>query len=337
MPTLDVACFGEVLWDLFEVRSAAAPSGGSALYTRELGGAPANVATALARLGVKASIVGGIGKDRFGDELAALLAGEGVETRHLVRLPNRTGITFVHRDARGEPSFLFYRHESADSVLGRAHMKLEMGKARFGLVGTSTLMTPGLRSATLAFTSALAKARGALVVDLNVRAHLWPDKDEMRAQIAALVARAAVVKASHADLEAVAGRRGLPWLEENARNATWVLTRGEGGATAVGIHGEVKAPSRSSVCVDATGAGDAFLAGLLAVLVRAQAWPRTAAFGDAKLWSRAMEAGHMMGARAVSAVGAVTGLTKLDEVRTHIQSSGSATSTRRRPAPRRGK
>src|SRR5579863_588364 len=144
MPSrLDVACFGEILWDIFETESRGrAPI--ARTFRRELGGAPANVATGLARLGVKAAVVGGVGRDRFGDALLEHLAADGVDTRFVVRLPNRTGLTFVTRDARGEPDFLFYRHQSADVSIARHHINPAMGRARWVLVGTSTLMTPSL-------------------------------------------------------------------------------------------------------------------------------------------------------------------------------------------------
>src|SRR4051812_46065050 len=102
---LDAIAFGEILWDLFEVRPG--------IFDRQLGGAPANVATGLARLGVRAAIAGAVGRDSFGDDLVEHLRRDGVDTRLVERLPNRTGITFVTRDARGEPRFLFYRHDTA--------------------------------------------------------------------------------------------------------------------------------------------------------------------------------------------------------------------------------
>src|ERR1700733_14457038 len=107
---LDVVCFGEILWDLFERRMPGRQ--GSRVreavgrdFRRELGGAPANVATGLARLGAKVAVVGGVGRDVFGDALVSHLADDGVDVRFVLRLDNRTGLTFVTRDARGEPEF----------------------------------------------------------------------------------------------------------------------------------------------------------------------------------------------------------------------------------------
>ncbi|MBL8608007.1 MAG: carbohydrate kinase [Myxococcales bacterium] len=316
---IDCACFGEILWDIFdEGREPKEPIG--KVFRRELGGAPANVAVGLARLGFSASVVGGVGEDRFGDALRSFLAAEKVETKHVLRLPNRTGITFVTRSEKGEPAFLFYRNDTADVAVTAEHVGAASAKATFGLVGSSTWMTPSLKEATIKFIDALEKAKGDLVVDLNVRSHMWNDDARMKKEIAELVGRAKLVKASEGDLAQLAGKRGLSWLEEHAKGATWLLTRGENGAAAVGAHGQVTAAPKRVRSVDATGAGDAFLAGAIGVLVTTGARAGNSAWKDPKVWTRVLEVGHMMGAKAVSAVGAVSGLVNLEEVRTKIAS-----------------
>jgi fructokinase len=312
---IDVSCFGEVLFDAFEADAKTATFPASRGFRLEQGGAPANLATGLARLGVRASIVGAVGADKFGEGLLSMLESDGVVTDHVQKLKARTGLAFVFRNEKGEPSFLFYREKTADMLLTESHVSAAAAKAKFGVVGTSTLIGKELHEATYKFADLVKKAKGTLVVDLNVRAHLWSNETEMKKQCAELVGRADVVKAAERDLEALAGKRGISWLESHAKQATWLLTRGENGAAAVGKHGQVTSPTKRVRCIDATGAGDAFLAGALAVLVSADASPKTASWNDGKLWSRALEAGHMMGAKAVSSVGAVTGLIALDDVK----------------------
>jgi fructokinase len=272
------------------------------------------VATGLARLGVGAAVVGGIGQDRFGDALLAHLRGDRVETRFVMRLPNRTGITFVTRDVRGEPEFLFYRHDTADMALRSKHVVPAMGRARWALVGTSTLVNAPLAEATHAFVRAATRGGAKLYVDLNVRSHLWADARQMRSAIAGLVRHAALVKASDADLRAVAGPRGLEWLEEHAPRASWLVTRGSGAASAIGVHGVVNVPARRARCVD----GDAFIAGSLATLLACGAVPKSKAWIDARVWREALSTGHAMGAKAIGAVGAVSGLEGLKELRARI-------------------
>jgi fructokinase len=350
---LDVVCFGEILWDIYETHvragsrrraephsrlaplsgeraephSRLAPLSGERAepiarsFRRELGGAPANVATGLARLGVKAAVVGGVGQDRFGDALVGHLANDGVGVQFVLSLPNRTGLTFVVRDARGEPDFVFYRHESADLAVRAAHVTPAMGRARWVLVGTSTWMTREQAQATERFLEAGERAGAAVFVDLNVRAHLWPSRSAMQKAIARLAGRASLVKASEADLREVgAGSQGLRWLERHAPRASWIVTRGAGAATAAGAHGVVELPALRARCVDATGAGDAFIAGALATLVAARAAPGSAAWRDRDVWRAALRAGHIMGKKAVSRAGAVAGLVRLGRARAVVES-----------------
>jgi fructokinase len=77
---LDVVCFGEILWDVLET-SARGREPIARTFRRELGGAPANVATGLARLGVRSALVGGVGRDRLGDALLGHLRADRVDVR----------------------------------------------------------------------------------------------------------------------------------------------------------------------------------------------------------------------------------------------------------------
>jgi fructokinase len=319
---LDVVCFGEILWDIYAVdppRSGPRHEPVGRDLRRELGGAPANVATGLARLGVRAGLVAGIGIDKLGDALEQHLVADGVSTRFLVRLPNRTGLTFVTRDGKGEPSFLFYRNDTADVAVRPEHVTPEMGRAKWVLVGTSTLMTPALAAATDRFLAMAEQAKANIVVDLNVREHLWGSKTQMRDAVAKLVKRASIVKGSFADLVALTGRRDILWLADNAPNAAWIVTQGHKGASAIGKHGFVARPARKAKCVDATGAGDAFIAGVLAALIEAGATPDSPAWRDERVWAAALEAGHAMGAKAVSRMGSVAGLVGLEDARASMR------------------
>lgn len=312
----DVVCFGEILWDFYEADAKPEKEPIARTFRREVGGSSANLAVGLARLGVKAAVAGGVGEDKLGAALDSALAAEGVDTGSLVKVGGAsTGITFVTTSATGEASFVPYR--GADSRLTEDDVTASMAKGKFVVV-SSTSMLPSARPATEKLIAAAEKAKATLVVDLNVRAHLWSDADAMRGAVKDLAGRAALVKASERDLNAVAGKRGMSWLEENAKQATWVLTRGENGAAAVGEHGQATAPTKRVRCVDRSGGGDAFLAGVLGVLVRAGAKPGAAEWKDAKMWTRALEFGHLLGAKVVAAQGGTAGLTGLDELKARL-------------------
>ncbi len=308
-----VACFGEALWDMMELPGR---SPTAVRYERVLGGAPANVATGLSRLGVRASLIAGLGRDSFGEALAAHLERDGVDVRHLVWMDRRTGVTFVSRDARGQPSFLFYRHETADVSLTEAHISKDMARVRWGLLGSSTMMTSDLRAATMQFVTHVESNKANLFFDLNVRAHLWRSKEKMRDAVSELATRAAVIKASSDDLAALGSEaKALAFLRTRAPRAIVIVTRGAQSMTAIGPFGEVTMSAKRSRCVDATGAGDAFIAGTLAVLIAQRACPGTLVWSDPRLWSRVLDVGRRMGQKAVSRAGAVTGLVRLDSIR----------------------
>jgi fructokinase len=310
---LDVVCFGEALWDLFE-RPAARGSGVD--FVRELGGAAANAATGLARLGVRSALVGGVGDDRLGRAMLAHLERDGVDTRFVQCFTRRTGVTFVAKGADGAPAFLPYREGTADGSLRPRHITPAMGRAHWVLVASAESAAGPLATATARFVQAAIRGGASVFLDLNVRAHRTSPGPRALGRIARLASTATVVKASENDLVALGQRRrGYGWLERHAPRATWLVTRGPAPASAVGAHGEVELPARQGSCIDPTGAGDAFAAGALAVLVASLASPAASSWADRRLWSCVLRVGHMMGMKAVSRRGAVAGLVRLDSIR----------------------
>lgn len=301
---VDVVCMGEVLWDIFQ-------RGTSDDFRRAIGGAVANVSVGLARLGVSVGLVGGVGRDVLGVALRARLAREGVGTDGLLALPERTGLAFITRDARGEPTFLFYRHASADMAMSASHITAKMARARWVLVGTSTLARPDLAAATLRFVDEARRQGAGVVVDLNVRPHLWSDRRAMRTAALHLASRAHVVKGSEPDWAALGGE---PSFARAVPRALRITTTGAGPARATFGRATVERPALVARCVDATGGGDAFIAGVLAALVRAGRHPDGGPW-DPDFLAAALDIGHSLGKKAVSKVGAVTGLVGLERAR----------------------
>jgi fructokinase len=112
----DVVCLGELLIDFVPTVTGTSLIEAPA-FKKAPGGAPANVAVGLARLGTPAAFMGKVGDDPFGHFLAQILADAGVDVGPL-RFSDaaRTALAFVSLHADGEREFMFYRHPSADML-----------------------------------------------------------------------------------------------------------------------------------------------------------------------------------------------------------------------------
>lgn len=269
-----IVCFGEALID-FLVRPAGA--GRPPCFEQHAGGAPANVAVAVARLGGDGAFVGALANDVFGDFLLEALQSAGVATGCVVRTSKaRTALAFVTLDARGERSFTFYRPPAADLLFRTAdfHDRCFTEAAVFHACSNSLTGEPAA-SATLEGL-ARAAAAGALVsFDVNLRPSLWDAGADPRERILRAVAQADLVKLCRGELEFLAaplgGEAALIARLWEGRARLVVITDGAGPLRYVTRAGSGTAPAFAVEALDTTAAGDAFVGGLLHRIVREQA------------------------------------------------------------------
>jgi fructokinase len=316
---LDVMCFGEVIVDFFpEARGIAIAD--AERFVRHAGGAPANMATGVARLGRRAGLMTLVGNDDFGKFLLARLAAEGVDTAAVgVHASARTGITFVAVSETGERSFTFYRHPSADQLVGEEHVDpAQIARARVFHWGSSTLAREPGRAATW---KALAAARAAgcvITSDPNLRPHLWTDPGAARALLERGLGLTDVIKLSDEELEPIVGTRD-PVAGAQAIRALGpslvIVTLGPRGCYFDGAGcGQGELPGERVEVIDTTGAGDGFVAGLLAAL--APAFER--GLGPAELDAQAVTAAcafaNRVAARVVTRFGATAALPRREDL-----------------------
>lgn len=296
-------CLGELLVDF--VPEPPGPIRDAPLFRRAAGGAPANVAVGLARLGVPAGFMGQVGDDGFGHFLADTLAGAGVDVSAL-RFTGAapTALAFVSTGEAGERSFLFYRSPSADMLFAPADVDEGAIRRARGLhFGSISLIAEPCRAATL-HAVAVAQQHGVRVsYDPNLRLPLWPNegaaRDGMRlglrhATIAKIAEDEVQFLSGHAD--PVEGARSL-WHDGLALLA---VTHGAGGCTWLTPDGHRHVPGFAVTPVDTTGAGDAFMAGLLAGL---HADP--GALHDPAALDRVCRVANAMGALTTTQAGAI--------------------------------
>jgi fructokinase len=313
MRDLGILCFGEALVDLLP--DARGRLEDCRRFEVCAGGAPANVATGLARLGLAVGFRGVVGDDAFGRLLARRLGEEGVECVFRFARERPTGMWFVALDARGERSFFSPNARfSADKLLAPADVeRAHFVRARWLHTGSSAHVLPEGQAALRAAATA-ARELGTLVsFDPNVRLHLWDDVAPLRALCADVLPSCALAKVSDDEAELCTGvadpERAAARLVEMGVGLACV-TLGERGALLRRGRDVVRVPAEQVEVVDTTGAGDAFVAGLLAALAR---WPSPAEVPASDL-ERAAAFACRVAARVVGRVGAVAGLPRAGEI-----------------------
>lgn len=264
-----LVCVGEALIDLVAVETDT-PLAEAGTFVRAAGGAPANVAVGAARLGVRSAFLGKVGADPFGDHLVDTLAAAGVDTSLVARDPQaRTGLAFVSRH-EGDREFLFYRHPAADQRLRVDEVDAErIRRAEVLHFGSVSLPVSPAREATLHAVAVAGSAGVLRSLDVNLRLEGWGSAGEARAAILAAAATSEVVKVSEEELDFLAGGRDEAGATALLRGATGLLvvTRGAAGASYYLATGDGLAAGHVAgfavAALDTTGAGDAFVAGLL--------------------------------------------------------------------------
>jgi fructokinase len=260
-----ILCFGEALIDFHAAGND--ERGFAKQFVPFAGGAPANVAVAVALLGGAARFAGMLGADRFGDFLLDQLQHAGVGTTDVVRTnAANTALAFVTLDAKGERSFSFYRPPSAD-LLFRAS---DFGRDTFNDVAIFHVCSNSLTDVALAEATCegMRRARnaGALVsFDLNLRPALWPQGSELRPQLWPALHLADIVKLSAEEFAYLAVDGEDAALEALWQGSATLLIVTDGDKPMRWFHPDMdgELPCYSVSMVDATAAGDAFVGGLL--------------------------------------------------------------------------
>ncbi|MFM4962215.1 aminoimidazole riboside kinase [Aeromonas bivalvium] len=280
-------------------------------YLRCPGGAPANVAVGVARLGGESAFIGRVGADPFGRFMADTLVAESVDIRHLTQDPaHRTSTVLVELDEEGERSFTFMVRPSADQFLEPADLpRFEAGQ--WLLTCSIALANEPVRSSCLQAMAAIKAAGGRVCFDPNLRPEVWGKPAEMLPQVSAAMALADVVKLSVEELQLLSGEDDLlTGLATLSGPALVLVTRGAAGVVAR-IGGDLLEWVGQKVTpLDTTGAGDAFVAGLLAALAEGERLPALSEL------PAILAQAHGCGALATTAKGAMTALptrTQLDE------------------------
>ena len=231
-------------------------------FSPKIGGAPANVLGAFAKLGGKTQLITQLGDDPFGDKIVKELAGFNIGLDNVLFTDKaKTALAFVSLANDGNRTFSFYRNPSADMLYNAENIKKEMFEDCYALHFCSVSLGnfPMKEAHTKAIE--LAKTQGAVIsFDPNIRFPLWNDKQKLKEAIDEFMPAADIIKISDEEIEFITGtndiEKGSQMLLKNAKIV--LCTCGANGAYAFMKNAEVYVSSEKVKAIDTTGAGDAF-------------------------------------------------------------------------------
>jgi fructokinase len=273
-----VICVGESLIDLIPTGPVQIGEESKACYQPHPGGAVANVAVALARLGSASRFIGKISEDAFGQLLSHTLTSNAVDTSYLrTTKQGATALAVVTLYDDGQREFSFYHHETADTLLDESDLDWQAWEdAAMCHAGSVSLSAEPARSATLA-AMRHTRAQGSLVsFDANIRPALWTLPVSIQQSMAEVVALTDILKCSVEEAHFIEASLHTP-IDQNNKAALFALgetllasgprlaivTLGSHGAILMTAAARVEVAAAPVKVVDTTGAGDAFMGAIL--------------------------------------------------------------------------
>lgn len=264
-----IVCFGEMLIDFVPTISGLSLADAPA-FKKAPGGAPANVAVGIARLGGSSAFIGKVGEDEFGYMLADILKQNNVNSKGMRFDPGaRTALAFVTLRSDGEREFMFYRNPSADMLLQEEELDLDIiKKAKIFHYGSISLITEPCKSAHIAATKAAKDAGVLLSYDPNLRLPLWPSAKSARDGILSIWDSADIIKVSEEEISFLT-EGGDPYDDSivsklyHPNLKLLLVTEGPDGCRYYTKKFNGRVGGLKVDQVDTTGAGDAFVAGIL--------------------------------------------------------------------------
>ena len=237
-------------------------------FVRVPGGAPLNVAAAVAKLGGRAQMLTKLGVDGFGDAILEEVKPLGVDVSRISRTNEaNTALAFVSLKEDGERDFSFYRNPSADMLLSAEEICVEdfNEKDILHFCSVSLIDAPIKEAHRRAIE--IAKEKGCLIsFDPNVRLPLWKNPEDCRKAILEFLPLSNIVKISDEELEFITGikdeKEALDFLLTGDVKVI-IYTKGTNGAEFITKERVIFSPSFKVSAQDTTGAGDSFIGSLL--------------------------------------------------------------------------
>ena len=274
-------------------------------YLRCAGGAPANVAVGIARLGGESAFIGRVGKDPLGEFMLQTLQQEKVQTSHMILDPQQRTSTVIVGLDNGERSFTFMVNPSADQFLQVMDLPNFQANEWLHCCSIALINNPS-RETTFEAIRRIKAAGGFFSFDPNLRESLWASFDDMKQTVMQAVALADVLKFSEEELTLLTDTQTLDDAFEKITalypEKLIIVTLGKDGARYHLAGKKDIVAGKALKPVDTTGSGDAFVGGLLAGLSQHPNWK------EIPVLEQILRQANACGALATTAKGAMSAL-----------------------------
>lgn len=298
--SIQVLCTGILVADIFVPPLPTLPAAGELRATEDFlldtGGCAANVATGLARLGIRTAVTGRVGSDVFGDFIENDLKAKGIDTSG-IRRSNHMGtsktviLPVVGEDRR------FIHTFGANAEFSEGDIDLDVLPEKSVLYLGGFLIMPALQSESVASLFRKAKERGITTV-LDVVVPVGDASDSMRL-VTDILPFTDYFMPNDEEAHALTGETDPHRQAARFRDVgcgAVLITQGKHGTLLVSDSGQVELGTYSIDFVDGSGSGDAFAAGFITGLMEGWEMERTLTFASA------------IGASACTKLGCTTGV-----------------------------
>ncbi|OBX09092.1 fructokinase [Gallibacterium salpingitidis] len=281
-------------------------------YLRCPGGAPANVAVAISRLSGKSAFIGRVGNDPLGRFLRQTLQQEGVAIDHMYLDPiHRTSTVIVDLDLHGERTFTFMVNPSADQFLEIDDLPKFEKNQWLHFCSIALINQPSRTTVQHAVTQ-IKQAGGFVSFDPNLRPSLWLNENVMIEEVNKMVAMADVIKFSEEEICLLSHNPDLEQAIIQTRqqypDKLILVTLGADGALYFYQQISGKIAGNKVNVVDTTGAGDAFVGGMLQGLAQHPHWQQETVL------AQSIQQANLCGGLATTAKGAMSALPTRQQV-----------------------
>lgn len=265
---LKTIAFGEILIDFLSDKLSNGSQKTEETFIKFPGGAPANVAAGVARLGGDSYFTGKIAQDSFGKFLEKSLKKMAVKTDYVKYTNNKkTALAFVSLDDKGERGFEFYREDTADLNFQSSDFNQKwFSKPGIFHICSNTLTDPNIAATTLFGQKMANEANWLVSFDVNLRLNLWKDEKNTRERIWNSIKQSHVIKLSKEELEYMCHGQNEKSIIDKMLDCGALLVIVTDASNPLKYYmntgsGEITPPNAK--VIDSTAAGDAFVGGLL--------------------------------------------------------------------------